>query len=147
MVLIGVMLFNTFITLSGFGMWVSAWVAGAGISPTMFLIMVVALYVPLGALMDELSMMLLTVPLYIPTVNALGIDLIWFGILVILSMQIGAVAPPVGLLAFVTKGVTKEPSLETVYRGCIPFIVAAILVMALLIAVPDLSLFVISMME
>lgn len=141
MVLIGVMLFNSFITLSGFGSWLSALIAGSGISPTVFLLIVCALYIPLGALMDELSMMMLTVPLYMPTVEALGIDPVWFGILIMMSWQIGMIAPPVGLLVFVTKSTLKEVPINVIYKGCIPFLIGLILVEALVLFVPDTAMY------
>jgi tripartite ATP-independent transporter DctM subunit len=141
MVLIGVMLFNSFIMLSGFGRWLSAWITQSGISVTMFLLIVCALYIPLGALMDELSMMMLTVPLYMPTVEALGIDPVYFGILIMMSWQIGMIAPPVGLLVFVTKSTLKGVPINVVYRGCIPFLIGLILVEALVLFVPDTAMY------
>jgi tripartite ATP-independent transporter DctM subunit len=140
MVLIGVMLFNTFITLSGFGKSLSDWITQSGISATTFLLIVVILYVPLGALMDEISMMLLTVPIYLPTVEALGIDPVWFGILIMLSWQIGMIAPPVGLLVFVTKSTLKEVPLYTIYKGALPFLLGLFIVELLVLFVPDIAM-------
>ncbi|MEW6664207.1 MAG: TRAP transporter large permease [Thermodesulfobacteriota bacterium] len=140
MVLIGVMLFNSFITLSGFGTSLSKWIIESGISATTFLLIVCALYVPLGALMDELSMMMLTVPLYLRTVEALGIDPVWFGILIMMSWQIGMIAPPVGLLVFVTKSTLKQVPINTIYRGCIPFVIGLVIVEALVLFVPDIAM-------
>ncbi len=145
--LIGVMLFNTFIALSGLSRLLSEWVVSIGLSQVGFLAMVLFLYLILGALMDEVSMMLLTIPFYMPAVNALGIDPVWFGILVILAWQIGMVAPPVGLIAFVTQSVLKEVSLRTVYEGCLPFILALIIVEILVIFVPDIALFPLRLMK
>ena len=147
MMIIGVMLFNTFIALSGLAVRLSDGVAHLGISPLLFLAIVLFLYLPLGALMDEASMMLLTIPFYMPTVQALGIDPVWFGILIILAWQIGLVAPPVGLIAFVTQGVLKEVPLETVYKGCLPFIAALVIVEIVVLFVPDVALFLLKVME
>jgi tripartite ATP-independent transporter DctM subunit len=147
MILIGVMLFNTFIALSGLSTLLSEWVISMGISPIFFLVMVLLLYLPLGALMDEVSMMLLTIPFYMPAVKALGIDPVWFGILIILAWQIGLVAPPVGMIAFVTQSVLKEVSLQTVYKGCLPFILALIIVEIVVIFVPDVALFLLQVMK
>lgn len=140
MVLIGVMLFNTFITLSGFGKSLSDWITQSGMSATTFLLIVIILYVPLGALMDEISMMLLTVPIYLPTVEALGIDPVWFGILIMLSWQIGMIAPPVGLLVFVTKSTLKEVPLYTIYKGALPFLLGLVIVELLVLFVPDIAM-------
>lgn len=144
---IGAMIFNNFIAMSGLAGAFCDWINALQLSPLGFVGLVLFLYLPLGALMDEAAMLLLTIPIYLPTLRALGIDLIWFGILVMMSWQIGAIAPPVGLIAFIIQGVTKEPSLGTVFKGCIPFILALIAVTALLLMFPDLSLFMVSRME
>ena len=91
--------------------------------------------------MDEIAMILLTVPLYLPTLHNMGIDLIWFGILIMLVWQIGMLAPPVGLMAFVTQGILKEPSLVEVYKGCLPYILGLIIAVLICILVPNLVLF------
>ena len=75
------------------------------------------------------------------------IDPVWFGILIILAWQIGLVAPPVGLIAFVTQGVLKDVSLKTVYKGCLPFILALIIVEVLVLLVPDIALFLLRVMK
>ena len=82
-----------------------------------------------------------------PAVKALGIDPVWFGILIILAWQIGLVAPPVGMIAFVTQSVLKEVSLQTVYKGCLPFILALIIVEIVVIFVPDVALFLLQVMK
>lgn len=147
MIIIGVMVFNTFIGLSGLSRALSTWVTEVGVSPIMFLVVVLGVYLILGAMMEEISMMLLTIPFYMPAVNALGIDPIYFGILIIVAWQIGLIAPPVGLIAFVTRGVLKDVPLVTVYKGCLPFIAVLVLVEAILIMKPDLVLFMVRLME
>jgi len=141
------MLFNSFMALSGLSTLLSDWVISIGISPLLFLAIVLFLYLPMGALMDEASMMLLTIPFYLPAVKALGIDPVWFGILIIMAWQIGLVAPPVGLIAFVTQGVLKDVSLQTVYKGCLPFILALIIVEIMLLFIPDVALFLLKAMK
>jgi tripartite ATP-independent transporter DctM subunit len=136
----GAMIFNNFVALSGIAGAFSSWIANLNLSPMAFLVLVLIIYLPLGALMDELAMIVLTLPIYLPTIRALDIDLIWFGVLLVLSCEIGMVAPPVGLNVFITQGVTKEPTLQMVYKGVMPFIAAAILLMAILVALPELSL-------
>ena len=91
-------------------------------------------------------MMMLTLPFYVPAAQALGIDLIWFGILIILAWQIGLVAPPVGIIAFVTQSVVKEPTIGMVYKGCLPFIAALVLVEVLVILIPDIALYLVRAM-
>jgi tripartite ATP-independent transporter DctM subunit len=145
-IIIGVMIFSTFLGLSGISGMFSRWVIATGVTPTGFLALVLFLYIPLGALMEEISMMMLTLPFYVPAAQALGIDLIWFGILIILAWQIGLVAPPVGMIAFVTQSIVKEPTIATVYKGCLPFIAALIVVEALIVLVPDIALYLVRAM-
>ena len=144
-IIIGVMIFSTFLGLSGLSGTFSRWVVASGVTPLIFLTLVLALYIPLGAVMEEISMMMLTLPFYVPAAQALGIDLIWFGILIILAWQIGLVAPPVGIIAFVTQSVVKEPSITTVYKGCLPFIAALIIVEMLVLLIPDIALYLVKM--
>jgi TRAP-type C4-dicarboxylate transport system permease large subunit len=107
---------------------------------------VFVLYIILGALLDEVSMVVLTVPFYMPAINALGIDVIWFGILIILAWQIGMILPPAGMMAFIAKKIVKEPTIETVYKGCIPFAAALVVIEILVILFPEIALFLPNMM-
>ncbi len=146
-IIIGVMIFNTFLAMSGVSAAISKWVVSIGVTQTLFLAIVFAIYIPLGAIMDELSMIVLTVPFYMPAVQALHIDLIWFGVLIILAWQLGFILPPVGLLAFVTQKIVKEPTIGTVYKGCLPFAAALILIAILIILFPQIALILPNMMS
>lgn len=145
-IVISVMIFNTFVAMSGVGAALSNWIISIGLSKIAFLMIVFFLYIILGALMDEISMVVLTVPFYLPTINALGIDVVWFGILIILAWQLGMILPPVGMMAFVTQNVVKEPTLGTVYKGCLPFAAALVIIEALVIAFPGIALLLPNMM-
>jgi len=145
-IVIGVMIFNTFVAMSGVAAALSNWIVTIGLTQTGFLIIVFLLYILLGALLDEVSMVVLTVPFYMPAINALGIDVIWFGILIILAWQIGMILPPVGLMAFIAQKIVKEPTIETVYKGCIPFAAALVVIEALVILFPEIALFLPNMM-
>jgi len=142
-VLIGVMIFNIFLAMSNVATNLSEWIISIGLTKTGFLVIVFFLYIILGALMDEVSMVVLTVPFFLPAINALGIDIIWFGILIILAWQLGMVLPPVGMMAFVGHKIIKDPSMGigTVYRGCFPFAVVLVITEALIIAFPQIVLF------
>jgi len=145
-IVIGVMIFNTFVAMSGVAAALSNWIVTIGLTQTGFLIIVFLLYILLGALLDEVSMVVLTVPFYMPAINALGIDVIWFGILIILAWQTGMILPPVGLMAFIAQKIVKEPTIETVYKGCIPFAAALVVIEALVILFPEIALFLPNMM-
>jgi tripartite ATP-independent transporter DctM subunit len=146
-ILIGVMFFNAFIGLSGLAQALGQFIIHLGVSPTVFIAVVLLLYLPLGALMEEVSMMLLTLPLYLPVAQALGIDTIYFGVLIILAWQIGNVAPPVGMICFVTKAQLPDVSIETVYRGGMPFLIALIIVEVLVVLFPDIAMFLVRTMR
>jgi tripartite ATP-independent transporter DctM subunit len=136
MILIGVAFFNTFITFTGLPEALSKWIVGIGLHPLIFLVVVLAVYFPLGALMDEISMMLLTVPFLLPTARALGIDPIYFGILIILAWQVGFIAPPVAMLVFVTRSVLPDVPIGKIYKGCLPYLLGLAIVELLILFVP-----------
>jgi tripartite ATP-independent transporter DctM subunit len=146
LIVIGVMVFNTFVAMSGVATALSNWIVTIGLTQTGFLIIVFLLYIILGALLDEVSMVVLTVPFYMPAIHALGIDVIWFGILIILAWQIGMILPPVGMMAFIAQKIVKEPTIETVYKGCVPFAGALVVIEALVILFPEIALFLPTMM-
>ena len=141
--IVGVMIFNSFIAMSGVATHLSEWIISIGLTKVGFMVIVFGLYIILGALMDEVSMIVLTVPFYMPAINALGIDIIWFGILIIIAWQLGMVLPPVGMMAFVGHKIIKDPTMGigTVYKGCFPFAVALMIIEALIILFPDIVLF------
>ena len=111
----------------------------------LFLALVISVYIGLGCVLEIFSVIILTVPVIFPTVTALGLDPIWFGVIMVRVIEVGLITPPVGLNVFVIQGVTGYP-LGTIFRGIVPFVIADIFHIALLIAVPELSLFIPSML-
>ena len=101
----------------------------------------------LGTAMEELSMILLTVPLFFPVVTALGYDPIWFGIMVVIVVQIGLISPPVGMNIFVVKNLLRHLSIGTVFRGVTPFTVALVVLLAVIVAFPGLATWLPSLMR
>jgi TRAP-type C4-dicarboxylate transport system permease large subunit len=102
-------------------------------------IAICAIYVVLGTAMEELSMILLTVPLFFPVVTSLGYDPIWFGIVIVIVVQIGLISPPVGMNIFVVKSLLSHLSIGTVFRGVTPFTVALVAMLAIVVAFPGLA--------
>ena len=94
----------------------------------------------LGCFMDQVSMMMITVPLFMPLVQQAGFDVIWFGVLMLMCLEISLATPPFGLLLFVAKGASPESSMRDIVRSVAPFIAIALLVVVLLVAVPELTL-------
>jgi TRAP-type C4-dicarboxylate transport system permease large subunit len=114
-------------------------VTAFGISPVLVVVAICAIYVLLGTAMEELSMILLTVPLFFPVVTSLGYDAVWFGIVVVIVVQIGLISPPVGMNIFVVKNLLRHLSLGTVFEGVMPFTAALVVLLGLMVAFPALA--------
>ena len=98
-----------------------------------------AIYVVLGTAMEELSMILLTIPVFFPIVVGLGMDPVWFGIIIVVVVQIGLISPPVGMTLYVIQAVRREGNIKDVFAGTIPFVAAMVLMTAILIHVPSIA--------
>ena len=98
------------------------------------------IYLALGCIMDSLSIIILTVPIFYPVVMALDFDPIWFGIILVRLVEIGMITPPVGINVFIIKGVAPEVPMYTIFRGILPFLAADICHVALLLAFPQITL-------
>ena len=103
--------------------------------------MFLAVYIVLGCVFESLSMLLLTVPIFFPLVTSLGFNPVWFGIIVVVVTEISLITPPVGLNVFVLKGVLGDVSTATIFRGTIPFWIADIFRLLILVFLPGLVLF------
>jgi TRAP-type C4-dicarboxylate transport system permease large subunit len=108
-------------------------------TPWLVIVAICFIYVVLGTAMEELSMILLTVPLFFPVVSALGYSPIWFGIIIVIVVQLGLISPPVGMNIFVVKNLLRHVSIGTVFRGVTPFTVALIVLLAVIVAFPGLA--------
>jgi C4-dicarboxylate transporter DctM subunit len=115
--------------------------------PVLVVVAICAIYVILGTAMEELSMILLTVPLFFPVVSALGYSPIWFGVLIVIVVQIGLISPPVGMNIFVVKNLLRHLSIMTVFRGVTPFTVALVALLGLVVAFPGLATWLPSFMK
>ena len=104
------------------------------------IVAICVIYVVLGTAMEELSMILLTVPVFFPLVVGLGFDPVWFGILIVVVVQIGLISPPVGMNMFVVKSMLPRIATATIFRGVTPFVVAEVVLLAVLVAFPSISL-------
>jgi tripartite ATP-independent transporter DctM subunit len=139
-----IMMSSTFAQLlafSGASGGMIAWAAGADAAPTVILLIMFATLLVLGMFMDQLSMMLLTVPVFIPLAQALDFDLVWVGVIMLLGLEISLTTPPFGLLLFVMKGVAPPGiAMSDIYRAALPYIGCALAVVALVMAVPDIAL-------
>jgi len=136
-------IFTRFIALSGLSAALAKWVIGLNLSPVGVVICIMIVYSILGTAMDTITMILLTLPVFLGVVNALGIDLIWFGVLVIIQVELSNITPPVGMNLFVVGSMVKERNIQmsTVFWGVLPFCLTMLLFTVLMIAFPQLALF------
>jgi tripartite ATP-independent transporter DctM subunit len=140
-VIVGALVFNVFLATSGFATAFTHWLLGLPVSRWVILVLSLLIYIPLGAFMDELALMMLTLPIIAPVISSLGFDLVWYGILVTVMLQFGLLTPPIALAAYIVQGVTKVPLWE-IYRSLIPFLVALLIGFGLLVAFPEITLLV-----
>ncbi len=138
--LIAASIFSNFVNFTSMPSDLKAWITGAGLSPIMVVAAMMLIYVVLGTVMEELTMILLTIPLFYPIVQALGFDLVWFGVLIVMIVQIGLISPPVGMNLFVLNTLLPGVGLAAIFRGVGPFVVAQIVALLVLLFVPSLSL-------
>jgi tripartite ATP-independent transporter DctM subunit len=139
-ILIGAILFNNFLILASIPTLISDWITGLPLGKEAILLVILGMYFVLGCLLDSLAMVLLTIPIVFPIIKALGFDPIWFGILVVMVVELGLITPPIGMNVFVIKGIAKDVPLESIFRGVLPFVLAQIILIALLVLFPQIAL-------
>ena len=147
MILIGALMFAEFVNITTMPADLKTFVTRFQVSPIMVVAAIAAIYVVLGTAMEELSMVLLTMPVFFPVIVHLGFDPVWFGIIIVCVVEIGLISPPVGMNMFVLKTLLPEVSTGTVFSGVLPFMWADVVRLAILIAFPILSLWLPSMMK
>lgn len=139
-IVVGAFIFSRFVVLTQFPNLLTAWVKDMELSPFWVLMAVIALYVVLGTFLDEVSTILITVPVTLPLITAIGYDGIWFGIFVTVMCTIGLISPPTGMTVFVIQAQHPEIPVTRIYLGTLPFLVADFVLVALLILVPGMAL-------
>ena len=146
MIVLGAAAYNTFLALSQLPQELAAWVGGLGLSPYAVLWAILVFYLIFGCVMDSLSMILLTIPIFFPMVSGLDFGLppeemaIWFGILVLIVVEVGLITPPVGMNLFVIQSMAPDIQIRDTYRGVWPFVVSDLLRVTLLVLVPGITL-------
>jgi C4-dicarboxylate transporter DctM subunit len=147
-IFLGAMILGYFLAVTRLPFELAEFIGDLPVNRYVILLIILVIYILLGAVMDSLAMILLTVPIFYPLVTKLGFDPIWFGVIIVRVAEIGLITPPVGLNVFVIKGLTGDDvPMFTIFRGIIPFIIADILHMALLVMIPQLSLFLPNLMK
>lgn len=145
-IVIGAMMFGYFLTLTQATQSLFDAIQGSGMAPWMVIGVLVLIYLVLGMFMDQIAILVLTVPVTYALVTQLGYDGIWYGIVITKTVEIGLVTPPLGLNVFVTSGITKVPIADC-FRGVAPFLLVELVVLGLLLAFPEISLFLPNLMS
>src|SRR3954451_20018003 len=138
-VLIGALLFGYFLTITQTPQKLTEFLTGLGVGRYGVLALIMLMYLVLGCLMDAMAMIILTVPIIFPVVTALGFDPIWFGVIIVMTVELGLIHPPVGMNVFVIKSVVKDVSFTTIFVGVLPFVVTDLIRLVLLILFPLLA--------
>ena len=145
-ILLGAQLFNTFLAFTQTPQLIADWVASQGYSAMLVLLLILGFYLVLGCVMDSLSMILLTIPIFFPIIETLDFGMtaemtaIWFGVLALIVVEVGLITPPVGMNLFIIQSMAKDIPIQRTYQGVLPFLVSDFLRVAILIAFPSISL-------
>lgn len=140
-VLIGALLFGYFLTITQTPQRLTEFLTGMGLGRYGVLALIMVMYLVLGCLMDAMAMIILTVPIIFPVITGLGFDPIWFGIIIVMTVELGLIHPPVGMNVFVIKSVVKDVSFTTIFKGVIPFVITDLIRLLILIAFPVIALY------
>ncbi|MFN4208582.1 MAG: TRAP transporter large permease, partial [Agrobacterium albertimagni] len=146
-IILGASVFNSFLAFSRLPQMGAEWVTAQGFAPMTVLIIILLLYIIFGCIMDSLSMIVLTIPIFFPIVTAMDFGMspehfaIWFGILVLMVAEIGMITPPVGLNLFIISAMSRDVPIRETYKGIVPFVTADVFRIVLLTAFPIISIF------
>jgi tripartite ATP-independent transporter DctM subunit len=133
-------LFGYFMVLTQLPVQVAGWVKGLAVPPYVVIFILVGVYIVLGCFLDSLSMIVVTVPVFLPLIQAIGYDPVWFGILVVVVVEMGLITPPVGMNMFVIRAQLPDIPVATIFSGIGPFLAADAALVALLLIFPSLAL-------
>jgi tripartite ATP-independent transporter DctM subunit len=139
-IIAGATIFNHFLAITRIPYELASWIGGLPISPMAIFVVIALMYLIGGCVVEALPLIIITVPIFFPVVQALGFDPIWFGVVVVLLGQVGMITPPVGVNVFVIAGVAKDIPLQTIFRGVMPFVLAMIICILILMAFPKITL-------
>jgi C4-dicarboxylate transporter, DctM subunit len=145
-ILIGALIFGYFLTITQTPQKITDFITHLGIGKYMVLVLIMIFFLVLGCILDAMAMIILTIPIIFPAMMQLGFDPIWLGVIIVMTVELGLITPPVGMNVYVINGVIKEVSLPVIFFGVLPFILMDIVRLAILIAFPVLSTFLPSQM-
>ncbi len=146
-IVIGAFIFSRLIVLTQFPLTLTVWVKEMGLTPWMVILAIVALYLLLGTFLEEVSTLLITVPVLLPVVKGIGYDPVWFGVFVTVMSTVGLISPPVGLTVFVVQSQNPEIPLQKIFRGVMPFLYADCVLLVALVLFPQLAMWLPSVLK
>jgi len=154
-IMIGAEMLTRLLAITGLAQTVTDFIVGLGLSRVAFLLVLVLLYIILGMFFDTLSMMLLTIPILLPTLEAMEVSPLWFGVFVVLLGELGMLTPPVGILSFIVHNVVQDPkvnvghkiSLGDIFTSLLWFLPIAVLFLIFMIAFPEMTEWLPNLME
>lgn len=146
-ILIGSLVFANLVNISNLPFHIVEWIESLNLSLIGVLLLMLLIYFVLGAVLESISMLLLTVPVFYPVVAGMGMDLVWFGIIVVIATEISLITPPVGLNVFVLKSVIPDVDLKVIFKGVFPFLIADFFRLGLILMFPVLSIGLVEMMQ
>ena len=136
----GAVIFSRFLAVTRMPYELASWLTGLPFAPWAIVSLIILFYLIAGCFVDALGLILLTVPIFYPVIEALHYDLIWFGVIIVVVTQMGVISPPVGVNVYVVSGIERDLPLQTVFKGSIPFLVCLTVAAAILVAFPAISL-------
>lgn len=139
-IIIGAHVFTEFVNLTGAHRVILSLVADSGFSGAMIIVAILLTYIVLGCVLDSLGMMLLTLPLFFPIVVGLGYDPVWFGVVVVIAIELGLITPPMGMNLFIVRSVAPEVPLAKIIKGIFPFVTADVVRLGVIAAFPPIAL-------
>jgi tripartite ATP-independent transporter DctM subunit len=143
----GATIFGHFLAVTRIPYDIAGWVAGFNLPPVGIMLVIVLVYLIGGFFLDSLALIMLTVPIFFPVVSSFGYNPLWFGVIVVMVTQIGVITPPVGINAYVVKGVARDVPLEVIFRGVLPLLLALVAGTLILIPFPEIALFLPELMK
>lgn len=138
-IVVSAMIFGYFIAITRLPAAISSFINGLDVNKYVIVFIILAIYIVLGCIMDGLAMLLITVPIFLPVMEGLGFDAIWFGVFLVMVQEMGMMTPPIGMNVYIVAGTLKEVPLQKIFKGIVPFLVAAVVAVMIVIFVPQLA--------
>lgn len=140
MILVGALVFTYFITYARIPEALGGWIKGLSLPSVTIIFIILFTYLVLGAVFDEISAMLITLPFVLPIVTGFGYDPVWWGVINVVIIELGMIIPPIGIIVFILYGLAPDIPMRTIFKGVAPFVVADLLLLAVLVLFPQISL-------